>query len=954
MTQSTIAQQIHRALTILYAPNQVVELRVPKVDGKKQRTDSGYFNNLDMLARAAAKYEGRAAGVYVTLNPVEPALLARAANRVQEYAELSTSDDYIASRRWLPIDCDPKMNGKKRPAGISSTEEEHEAALGKLAVIQDWLTDSGWPEPISADSGNGGALLYAVELPNDVESKALVEQCLKALAAQFDDDTIDVDTTVHNAARIWKVYGTMAGKGDSTADRPHRRAQLLHVPSEIKTVSAALLRTLAKRGQQPETKSAFTSGIDAKLWLEKHQIGISSEKPNNDGGTIYLLDACPFNENHGGSATVIQLKSGALAFRCLHDSCRQYKWQDLRAKFEPDAYAQRVVVEPTHKPKTPIDHAFVLQCLERSEAGDAEMIEKLFEGVMGYDVSAKAWYAFSGHAWTRRDDVPRRMVWHSVASYYHDAAAWVLKNAGDDDSAVKKTVGALSERARQLRNLSRINNVLTLAQELLPIDSSKWDADPWLLGVPNGVLDLRTGQLRAGKPEDYIRTVAPTEWRGLDEPAPRWERFVSEVLSDEQDRAAFLQRLLGYALNGSTKEHVLSFFVGAHGRNGKRVLFEALQHTLGDYAQSVSTDVVIGQNSRRNAGSAQPHLMELQGKRLAYCSETQDTDSISAAQVKNISGGDPITARWLNENPVTFMPTHTLFLQTNRKPQAPPDDEALWERIKVVEFKVRFLEEPTKPDERPRDPNLEADLQREAPGILAWLVRGGIEWMECKGLKTPDSVKLARDTYRREESIEPFLEAACVELPEQSAESSLLYSAYESWCSAEGLRKKSQHWFGKQLGAKYEKGKNGANRAVYFGVGLETTDFSKPLPKPFDQKASVPTNSVVTQNNNGHIEAAEAFEVDLQSKITSKIPHESLLTRGFEGFEGFEEEKVSELFDDSEAHAISSNGVGIAGRLTGLKSTRAMLFDEYERLGGDVRLTLTLDELRAEIERLKQ
>ncbi len=218
MTQSSIAQQIHQALCVLYAPDQVVELRVPKVDGGK-RTDSGYFNDLDKLARAAARYEGRAAGVYVTLNPVHPALFARAANRVQERTDLSTSDEYIASRRWLPIDCDPKVDGKKRPAGISSTDTEHATAIKKINAIRDWLSAAGWPEPISADSGNGGALLYAINLPNDAESKIVVEQCLKALAKQFDDAAVDIDTTVYNAARIWKVYGTMASKGDNITDR---------------------------------------------------------------------------------------------------------------------------------------------------------------------------------------------------------------------------------------------------------------------------------------------------------------------------------------------------------------------------------------------------------------------------------------------------------------------------------------------------------------------------------------------------------------------------------------------------------------------------------------------------------------------------------------------------------------------------------------------------------------
>lgn len=340
---------IEKALRVLCEPGQVVELRVPRVSGKK-RTDSGYFTDLRRLAMAAASYDGKAAGVYMTLNPVEPALLARAENRVQEWADLSTSDDYIARRRWLPIDCDPKVAGKKRPAGISSTDEEHQTAINRAREIRDYLDAAGWPAPVLADSGNGGALLYAIELPNDAESRALVENCLKALDARFSDGLADVDTSVFNAARIWKVYGTLAGKGDSTSDRPHRRALLLDVPETVEAVSTTLLKALARQAQTDTPQQATTvntrGGIDAATWLDKHGITYSGTKPSDKGGTIYLLDNCPFNESHT-NATVIQMSSGALAFRCLHNSCRDYGWKDLREKLEPGVYERRNGTTPS-------------------------------------------------------------------------------------------------------------------------------------------------------------------------------------------------------------------------------------------------------------------------------------------------------------------------------------------------------------------------------------------------------------------------------------------------------------------------------------------------------------------------------------------------------------------------------------------------------------------------------
>lgn len=347
MTQAarpTVATIIRDALTVLCLPDQVVELRIPKIDGKR-RTDSGYFNDFDKLATIAARYDGRAGGVYFTLNPVEPALLARAENRIREWADLTTSDDHIVRRRWLPIDCDPKVNGRKRPAGISSTEEEHSAAIGKAEAIREWLTVAGWPDPIVADSGNGGALLYAVDLPNDDAGRDLIEGCLKSLAAEFDDETADIDTSVFNAARIWKLYGTLAGKGDSTKDRPHRRAGLITIPDRVKPVSIALLRTLTKRLEKSEPATRSTANgitLHAGEWLKKHGIAIAHEKPGKNNSTVYTLEACPFNSDHiAPDACVIQHQSGALVFKCLHSSCQQYNWQALREKMEQGVYDRR-------------------------------------------------------------------------------------------------------------------------------------------------------------------------------------------------------------------------------------------------------------------------------------------------------------------------------------------------------------------------------------------------------------------------------------------------------------------------------------------------------------------------------------------------------------------------------------------------------------------------------------
>jgi len=214
-------EEIRAAANVLLEPGAVYEVRIPNT---RRGTVSGYFDDLHKLAEAAAQWSGQAPGVYVTLNPVNPDLLARSANRLTEYAKHTTSDADIIKRVWFPIDLDAV-----RPAGISSTDAEHDAALQRTRLVESWLVDRGWPALIVGDSGNGGHLLCRVDLPNDNAARELIERCLKALALWFDDELVRVDCTTFNAARIWKLYGTLAAKGDNLPERPHRLARLMEI-----------------------------------------------------------------------------------------------------------------------------------------------------------------------------------------------------------------------------------------------------------------------------------------------------------------------------------------------------------------------------------------------------------------------------------------------------------------------------------------------------------------------------------------------------------------------------------------------------------------------------------------------------------------------------------------------------------------------------------------------------
>jgi len=251
---SPVIKNIMHALSVLAEPGQVVELRVLGLNGR--RIDSGYFTDFEKLARAAASYSGRAEGIYVTLNPLHPALLARSSNRVTEYAKTTSSDKDVSRRRWLFVDFDPV-----RLAGISSSEEEHVAAIARAKVCQAWLQTQGIFS-VLADSGNGAHLLILIDLPNTDESTALFKSVLAALSAKFSDSQVEIDTSTSNASRIIKLYGTLACKGDNVPERPHRHAAILDVPDALTVADAEQLQQLVAAVVLPVQSQATRSNAE--------------------------------------------------------------------------------------------------------------------------------------------------------------------------------------------------------------------------------------------------------------------------------------------------------------------------------------------------------------------------------------------------------------------------------------------------------------------------------------------------------------------------------------------------------------------------------------------------------------------------------------------------------------------------------------------------------------------
>lgn len=343
--------EIKRANAILFDGSQVVELRA--VDTDRLGTISGYYNDLEKLAKDAHELarDPKVRNLYWVLNPCNEALLARCSNRYKSFTKTVTSDGDVTMRLWILIDCDPR-----RPKGVSSTDEEKALAKQVLDVIVEYLRTKGFSNPVECDSGNGYHGLYRIDLPNDPATRTLVETSLKILDAKFSTTRVAVDTTVFNAARICKVYGSVAQKGDNTPDRPHRLSRILsefdpHWES-AKTAFPITPREVIEQfvaeekgclpqspSQQPTTQQPATPGSAALSVtpesLEKffEWAGFTFKKSEYGGGWRYIIDHCEFNPDHNGTEVAVTLQD-KLGYKCLHASCSENHWKQFREAVE--------------------------------------------------------------------------------------------------------------------------------------------------------------------------------------------------------------------------------------------------------------------------------------------------------------------------------------------------------------------------------------------------------------------------------------------------------------------------------------------------------------------------------------------------------------------------------------------------------------------------------------------
>jgi putative DNA primase/helicase len=388
-----------------------------------------------------------------------------------------------------------------------------------------------------------------------------------------------------------------------------------------------------------------------------------------------------------------------------------------------------------------------------------------------------------------------------------DERRWVVDNR---NAAYARSTEVAANANDKRQKAERISATLHVARPTLAITPEEMDRDPWTLNCLNGTLNLKDGTFREHSRDDFLTKLCPTSYLP-DAKAERWEKFLMEIMSGNVELISYLQRLVGYALTGVIREHVLPIAYGT-GANGKSTFLGTLRHILGtDYAAETAPDLIM----TRSHAAHPTERADLAGKRFVTTIEVEDGRHLAENFVKQLTGGDDLKVRRMREDFWTLKPTWKIFMATNNKPEIKGMDAGIWRRVRLIPFSVTISPAAI-------DTMLGEKLLGEASGILAWAVRGCLDWQK-KGLHDPPAVTEATAEYKQDTDVMGrFFSDCCVILPQLRAQASGLYETFREWFEVEvGTEPMNGTVFGRRLtemGFKVEK-ISGKKWRIGIGIG---------------------------------------------------------------------------------------------------------------------------------------
>jgi len=439
-----------------------------------------------------------------------------------------------------------------------------------------------------------------------------------------------------------------------------------------------------------------------------------------------------------------------------------------------------------------------------TDVGNAKRLVELFGEDIRYIYEFKKWIQWDGSRWLFDETgYIFRLAKETAKSISQEAA-----NEVDEDRRRN-----LMNHALRSENKKQLDSMIDVAktEEGITVSQSVLDQDEYLLGVLNGIVNLNTGGL-IDNCKDHMLTKQAGVNFDSNAKCPMWLKFINEITDDDQELANYLKKIVGYSLTGDTSEQIL-FFLYGHGANGKSVFVNIIQDLLRDYSMQtpVSTIMTRGNDSINN------DVARLKGSRFVATTETEEGSRFNESEVKLITGGDTIAARFLRQEFFQFRPQFTLWISGNHKPVT-GDGYGIWRRLILIPFSVQFSEEK-------QDKHLTSKLRSELSGILNWAIEGCLEWQD-EGLITPKVILNATKEYKTEmDRIKSWMLDCCTKdaKPESSTRVSDIYQSYKNWAKSNGEWPMNQRILNTKLVERGYQKRRGSSGVVFNGIELNNS-----------------------------------------------------------------------------------------------------------------------------------
>ena len=500
------------------------------------------------------------------------------------------------------------------------------------------------------------------------------------------------------------------------------------------------------------------------------------------------------------------------------------EWREIALERFPSEFqrglrqAQRInaIANPPQQPpqeETTFDFEDPLITFKMTDQGNALRLASQIEDQWIF-TDSHGWLRYNQGAWLESNGLINLEVARMLQTT-QDIAAGMIEAADhlvDEEAELMRELGGrLFRWAHNSENNPRFQTIAKRAEDILRVDYDQLDANKHLLVCANGTVDLRTGELLEHSPDHMMTHRIPFNYEA-DALAPRWNRFMSEIMCGDEEMVEYLQKLFGYAATGHTKESIVVVFHGG-GANGKSVLLNAIRHVL----QPICGIAAFSTFEKKTGSSSTADLAAVSNARLVFAQEGERNIPMSESLLKRATGGDPITARHLYQSHFTFEPQWTLFLATNYRPRLSGSDAGLWRRIKLIPFDASFLDNP--------DMNLQETLRDEAEGILAWIVEGSISWFRER-LQDPTRIRQETTDYRdTSDELAGFVGQIVVEDPDSTISGRALFEAYLDWSIEENIQAWSRRAFFASMKERFPNSRKfKRNDGVHFeGLKLEET-----------------------------------------------------------------------------------------------------------------------------------